>query len=273
MRVTSFLLGCALVIALWTATVLWPEDSAALRGVLLDCIATLPTCADHPADRRRSAASEGGNDKTEVQPRASLDDIFSAAAGGKLPREAATLLATALSASHFSARDEVNVATPSAGTEIADMPDAAESLAALNERLTRAIAAHLAAPEPSPVAPNQRPAAEHAPTPRHDELVRLLSRRGDESLDLGDVTAARLFYARGADLGDPRAMQQLATTFDPFFLQQFGERAMRGDPARAAVLYRQAAAKGLPEAERRLARLLQRFSATGGTSVQAEPGG
>jgi TPR repeat protein len=68
----------------------------------------------------------------------------------------------------------------------------------------------------------------------------MLVSRGDEALAMGDVTAARLFYRRGADGGDSTAALRLGATFDPAFLAQARVGRVAGDPALALYWYRRA---------------------------------
>jgi TPR repeat protein len=103
-----------------------------------------------------------------------------------------------------------------------------------------------------PIAPPAPPAAS-APPP---DIVMFLQ-RGDALLANGDVTAARLFYQRAAERGDPTGTIALAKAYDPLFLEQAGLRQARGDVAIAAAWYRTAATAGDAEAARRLEQLRQ----------------
>jgi len=68
------------------------------------------------------------------------------------------------------------------------------------------------------------------------ELGALLA-RGDSLLGTGDVTAARLFYERGAKAGDGTAALRLGETFDPQFLARARLGFVVGDTDRAAHWY------------------------------------
>lgn len=86
-------------------------------------------------------------------------------------------------------------------------------------------------PPPQPV----RPAEQLSP-----ELMAALMKRGNQSLDLGDVTAARLLFQRAAESGNPAAALALGKTFDPNYTAPGGSP----DPARAKEWYRKAATLG-----------------------------
>jgi TPR repeat protein len=81
-----------------------------------------------------------------------------------------------------------------------------------------------------------------------------LTQRGDQTLALGDVSAARLLYARAAALGSSQATMSMGRTFDPEFLSAMRAR-MPADPSIAAEWYRKAIALGSTEATPMLARL------------------
>jgi len=74
------------------------------------------------------------------------------------------------------------------------------------------------------------------------ELVATLMKRGEEFLAVGDISAARLFYARAADSGSARAMTALGKTYDPEFIDRAKAVGVRPDPAAAADWYRKAMA-------------------------------
>ena len=71
------------------------------------------------------------------------------------------------------------------------------------------------APEPaSESGPSRVAAREAEPAPRDFSRLDGLMGRGDQLLTQGEVTAARLFYRRVADEGDPRGARGLARSFD-----------------------------------------------------------
>ncbi|MGG5820781.1 hypothetical protein [Falsiroseomonas sp. HW251] len=99
-----------------------------------------------------------------------------------------------------------------------------------------------AEPVPQPAAPAEaRPRMAPA-------AVEALLRRGDRMLALGDVSAARLLYARAAAEGSGAAALALGRTHDPAELARLGVRGLRPDPEEAARWYRQAAELGEPAA-------------------------
>jgi type II secretory pathway predicted ATPase ExeA len=99
--------------------------------------------------------------------------------------------------------------------------------------------AHLAQPVTiPPVQPRPPPAkpAEILPP----ELMAALMKRGDESLGLGDIAAARMLYQRAAEAGNAAAATALGKTYDPNFVVPGGP----SDPARAADWYKKAITLG-----------------------------
>ncbi len=67
-----------------------------------------------------------------------------------------------------------------------------------------------------------------------------LMKRGDESLGLGDIAAARMLYQRAAEAGNAAAATALGKTYDPNFVVPGGP----SDPARAAEWYKKAITLG-----------------------------
>jgi TPR repeat protein len=59
-------------------------------------------------------------------------------------------------------------------------------------------------------------------------------------LRASDVTAARLFYRRGADAGDATAALRLGETYDPAFLARARLGQVPGDRDKAQQWYRAA---------------------------------
>jgi TPR repeat protein len=79
-----------------------------------------------------------------------------------------------------------------------------------------------------------------------------LLRRGEALMGIGDLSGARLFFARAAEGGSGRAALLLGATFDPRDLASLGARGITADPAAARRWYRRAAALGETDAEDRL---------------------
>ncbi len=102
-------------------------------------------------------------------------------------------------------------------------------------------------PGPSPAAPlEEQPPVVKAPQPMSADLMAALNQRGKESLDLGDVAAARLLFQRAAEAGNANAATALGKTYDPL------------DPQKAAEWYAKAAKLGDKEAAGLLQRLRSR---------------
>jgi hypothetical protein len=101
------------------------------------------------------------------------------------------------------------------------------------------------APAPPPPTP---PAAQpHA----QSSMERSLLDRGDAVLALGDVSAARLLYARAAETAGIAALR-LAETYEPAFLAAHDLRGIKPDAAQAEKWYRKAAEMGERQAIDRL---------------------
>jgi hypothetical protein len=83
-------------------------------------------------------------------------------------------------------------------------------------------------------------------------MQRALMERGNVMLNRGDVSAARMLFARAAESGLGIAELRLANTYDPVFLQENNLLGIKPDPVAAEKWYRKAAAMGETEAEQRL---------------------
>jgi len=105
-----------------------------------------------------------------------------------------------------------------------------------------------------PTAPEVKTAPE--PLPGVDtlsgDLIAALVKRGDQSLGLGDIGAARLLYQRAAVAGSPAAATALGKTYDPSYAGTGG----KPDPERAERWYRYAISLGDPQATDLLNHLL-----------------
>lgn len=97
----------------------------------------------------------------------------------------------------------------------------------------------------TPVTPAQIPSP---------ELIGALIKRGEQSLGLGDIAAARLLFQRAAEVGSAAAATALGKTYDPTF------QADGADPARAADCYLRAISLGDQQAADLLKRLVARPS-------------
>jgi hypothetical protein len=141
-------------------------------------------------------------------------------------------------------------------------PVAAASAAAPVEPQAPQAAAPLpAAPAPGAVAAATTPDAPRAPqtampsaAPAQQQataeqaMAELYAARGDDMLEIRDLSAARRFYETAANAGSGRAAMALGRTYDPAFLSQMQVIGLRPDPALAATWYRRAADLGVPEA-------------------------
>jgi type II secretory pathway predicted ATPase ExeA len=106
-----------------------------------------------------------------------------------------------------------------------------------------------ATPEAPPLAersPAAKPAENLSP-----ELVAALMKRGDQSLGLGDIAAARLLYQRAAEAGNASAATALGKTYDP----NFAAPGSTPSPARATEWYQKAITLGDAQAADLLRRL------------------
>src|SRR6185312_16725957 len=83
------------------------------------------------------------------------------------------------------------------------------------------------------------------------ELAALI-KRGEELTSGGDIPAARLLLQRAAEARDARAAFDLAATYDPNIIKQFGNNGARPDPALAKTWYQRARDWGSPDAPRQL---------------------
>jgi hypothetical protein len=83
----------------------------------------------------------------------------------------------------------------------------------------------------------------------------MLMQRGYDSLNTGDISAARVAFGRLADAGDAQATLALASTYDPNYLTAHNFLGVQGDRATARALYQQARQLGSAEAARILARM------------------
>jgi hypothetical protein len=121
-------------------------------------------------------------------------------------------------------------------------------------------------PEPRPEPKVEaRPAPEAAPEGKPAALpqvidsaeVAALLKRGQDYLQNGDIVSARLMLRRAAGAGDPQAALLLGASYDPTVLRDLGVLGFAPDPGQARTWYQKAADAGLPEAARRLDRLVK----------------
>jgi len=106
-----------------------------------------------------------------------------------------------------------------------------------------------AKPEARPTPP-ARPAETLAP-----DVMDAVMKRGQQSLSLSDIAAARLLFQHAAEAGNPRAAVAMGKTYDPDYLTLGAAQGEKPDTGRAAEWYRKALALGDPQA----AALLQKL--------------
>lgn len=104
--------------------------------------------------------------------------------------------------------------------------------------------AAVAPPPPVVAAPPEQVASPRPAETLSPELMAALMKRGDQSLDLGDIAAARLLFGRAAEAGNAPAATALGKTYDP----AYAAPGQTPDPARAANWYRKAITQGDPRA-------------------------
>ncbi len=105
-------------------------------------------------------------------------------------------------------------------------------------------------PEIAPSPPDQAQIPKRA-DPLPPDLMAALMKRGSQSLEQGDLAAARLLFRRAAEAGNGAAAVAIGKTFDPNFMTIPNAR----DPSQAAEWYQKAAALGDPSAADLLKRL------------------
>jgi hypothetical protein len=109
-------------------------------------------------------------------------------------------------------------------------------------------------------------ATEQAPTPVVPQLTPELRaqaekyvQRGDESIAGGNITVARMFYQRAAEIGLAQGALSLAATFDANELSRWNVvGGVQPDPEQARKWYEKAHALGAADAAARLERLSAR---------------
>jgi hypothetical protein len=105
--------------------------------------------------------------------------------------------------------------------------------------------------EPTAAAPPLVPRS----VPQDRERAMRLLAKGNEQLEEGNISAARLFYERAADAGLAEGAMALAATFDGAELGRLSVRGIKADPKQARQWYERARQLGAREAEERLRRL------------------
>jgi hypothetical protein len=115
---------------------------------------------------------------------------------------------------------------------------------------------------PAPVAPAAAPAqpalAFSPPVRTLDrEEIAALYKRGEQFIQQGDIAAARLMFARAAEVGDARSALALGASYDPDVLKKLGVLGVAADAALAREWYSKASSFGSREAAQRIDLLAQ----------------
>jgi hypothetical protein len=111
---------------------------------------------------------------------------------------------------------------------------------------------------PAAPAPVARPAPVAAPSfsppPRtlDREEIAALYKRGEQLIAQGDIAAARLMFARAAEVGDARSALALGASYDPDVLRKLGVLGVAADAALAREWYSKASSFGSREAAQRI---------------------
>jgi hypothetical protein len=98
------------------------------------------------------------------------------------------------------------------------------------------------------------PIVPRSQSPERERAMRLLV-KGNEQLEEGNVSAARLFFERAADAGLAEGAMALAATFDAAELGRRNVRGIKPDSKLARQWYERARQLGAGEADERLRRL------------------
>ena len=112
----------------------------------------------------------------------------------------------------------------------------------------------MAKSSPPPVERNLAPAAKTVDL----QEVKLLTDRGRQFFEVGDLIAARLLFLRAANAGDAAAAVAMGATYDPVVLADRGVRGVAPDLEKARSWYERAKEMGSPEGPRRLEMLANR---------------
>lgn len=106
-------------------------------------------------------------------------------------------------------------------------------------------------------APRPGPGTSSSQAPGSPAGADAFVKRGDQLLQIGDITGARLCYERAVAGGVAAAATKVGMTYDPLYLAEAGVQGLHGDPAEAAQWYRKGISAGDPEALQRLSLLSQ----------------
>jgi hypothetical protein len=152
---------------------------------------------------------------------------------------------------------------PAAGDQQSSSATGREPVAVDSEPL-KAKSASLSPLDTGPVVPPDTGALVAQPEPLEAEAkaapaVEDLLDRGNGLLGLGDVAAARLFYAMAAERGSAEGALLMGVTFDPVYFEHKGIHGTRPHVSEAVDWYERAAALGSLAAEQRKSTLASRL--------------
>jgi hypothetical protein len=99
------------------------------------------------------------------------------------------------------------------------------------------------------------PVPDPSAAPQDRERAQRMMRKGDEQLEEGNVSAARLLYERAAEAGLAQAAMALAATFDAAEFARLKLRGVEANPNEARRWYERARQLGAAGAEERLRRI------------------
>jgi hypothetical protein len=77
----------------------------------------------------------------------------------------------------------------------------------------------------------------------------MLMRNGDKLLGIGDFTAARAFFSRARELGNPEASLRLGQTYDPIVFRERNVQGLKANPTIALKYYLEARVAGIADAD------------------------
>ena len=112
--------------------------------------------------------------------------------------------------------------------------------------------AQVAAPPPMQTVAADKPEVTTVSRQLDAKEVAALLRRAEELLAIGDLAPARLLLQRVAETKNARAAFQLATTYDPVAMKNFGNISVAPDPKLALYWYQRARDWGSTDASGRL---------------------
>lgn len=179
-----------------------------------------------------------------------------AAMYGPGPRETAVLQQAVLQATTAAAADAPRVDAGPTTDETAAREIARRKIAeALYRQAAEAAItapATAAAPAASQSQASSTVSPPAAPSLGGEDFEKLASKAA-AAIHTGDIAGARLVLEHAIVAGDTTAIYALAETYDPRVLEQLHVRGMQADPDKARALYQQALAKGVTQAQAKLA--------------------